>query len=52
MGVVSLILLVFAFACFLISAFWNPPNPPRFNLLSLGLACWVLSVILTTAIRT
>lgn len=41
----TLILLVFAFVCFTLSAFWNP-NPPKLNLVSLGLAFWVLSEIL------
>jgi hypothetical protein len=42
---ISLILLVLAFVCFLLSAFWNPA-PPRVNLIALGLAAWVLSVLL------
>jgi len=41
----TLILLVFAFVCFTLSAFWQP-NPPRFNLVSAGLAFWVLATIL------
>ena len=45
---VTLILLVFAFVCFALAAFWVP-NPPRFNLIAAGLAFWVLSIILTTA---
>lgn len=40
----TLILLVFAFVCFVLAAFW--PNPPRVNLIAAGLAFWVLSVIL------
>jgi hypothetical protein len=43
----TLILLVFAFVCFTLAAFWNP-SPPRFNLIAAGLAFWVLSIILTT----
>lgn len=39
----TLILLVFAFVLLAVSAFWNPP---RVSLLSLGLACWCLSLIL------
>lgn len=39
------ILLVFAFVCFCLAAFWNP-QPPRVNLIAAGLAFWVLSVIL------
>lgn len=45
----TLILLVFAFVCFALAAFWNP----RINLIAAGLALiaaglafWVLSVIL------
>jgi len=41
----TLILLVFAFVCFALAAFWNP-SPPRINLISAGLAFWVLSAIL------
>lgn len=41
----TLILLVFAFVCFALAAFWNPV-PPRINLIAAGLAFWVLSVIL------
>lgn len=41
----TLILLVFAFVCFTLAAFWNP-NPPRINLIAAGLAFWVLSHIL------
>jgi hypothetical protein len=41
----TLILLVFAFVCFVLGTFWNPA-PPRINLIAAGLAFWVLSVIL------
>lgn len=41
----TLVLLVFAFACFCLAAFWNP-NPPRVNLIAAGLAFCVLSVLL------
>lgn len=41
----AIILLAIAFACFLLAAFWQP-NPPRLNLIGLGLALWVLSVLL------
>jgi hypothetical protein len=41
----TLILLVFAFVCFVLSAV-GVPNPPRLNLMAAGLAFWVLSVIL------
>jgi hypothetical protein len=47
----SLILLVFAFVFFCIGAFLGPgPNPGpwwgRFNVVSAGLACWVLTELL------
>lgn len=42
----TLILLVFGFVLLAVSAFWNPP---RISLLSLGLACWCLSLILSDA---
>jgi hypothetical protein len=41
----TVILLVFAFVCFCLAAFWTP-SPPRFNLIAAGLAFWVLSVLL------
>ena len=41
---ISTILTVLAFVLFLIAAFLNPS--PRVNLGWLGLACWVLSVLL------
>lgn len=41
----QLILLVFAFVCFALAAFWNP-GPPRLNLVAAGLASWVLSILL------
>ena len=41
----TIILLVFAFVCFCLAAFWNP-QPPRINLIAAGLAFWVLSIIL------
>jgi len=44
----TMILLVFAFCCFALAAFWNP-NPPRVNLIASGLAFWVLSVLLAGA---
>lgn len=37
------ILLVFAFVCFLLGAF---PVPSRVNLVALGLAAWVLTLLL------
>lgn len=45
---ITLILLVFAFVCFTLAAFWNPV-PPRINLVAAGLAFWVLSVLLAGA---
>ena len=47
------ILLVFAFVLFVLGGFlgWGPPANPgpwytRFSLVSFGLACWVLSILL------
>lgn len=47
----SLILMVFGFVLFVLAGLGIPgPNPPsRFNLVSFGLACWVLAEILTRA---
>lgn len=42
---ISLVLLIVALICFLIGAA-NPPIAPRLNFISLGLAFWVLSLIL------
>jgi hypothetical protein len=42
---ITLILLVFAFVCFALSAFWNP-SPPRINLIAAGLAFWVLAELI------
>ena len=41
----TIILLVFSFVCFALSAFWNPA-PPRVNLIATGLAFWVLAELL------
>lgn len=41
----TLILMVFGFVCFALAAFWTPP-PPRPALGWLGLAFWLLAVIL------
>jgi hypothetical protein len=46
MSIITLILLVLAFVLFGLSAA-GVPNPPRFQFLSAGLMCWVLSVLLT-----
>jgi hypothetical protein len=46
----TMILLVFAFVCFTLAAFWNPA-PPRVNLIAAGLAFWVLSVLLEGHLR-
>ena len=43
---VTLILMVFAFVLFVLAGF-NVPAGPRWNLIGLGLACWVLAEILT-----
>ena len=50
MGILTLILLVFAFVCFVLAALWNPP-PPRPVLGWLGLAFWVLAEILGHTMR-
>lgn len=42
---ITLILMVFAFCCLVLAAFWAP-TPPRVNLIALGLAFWSLSIIL------
>lgn len=42
MNVLILVLLVFAFVCFVLAAI---PMPSRINLVALGLAFWVLTVI-------
>jgi hypothetical protein len=44
---VSIILLVVALVCFLIAAVNHPTIPARFNLVALGLAFWVLSMLVT-----
>lgn len=48
MQVLPLILMVLGFVLFLLNAFRasEPPPPYRPHLLSLGLACWILAVIL------
>lgn len=46
MVTVSLILLVAAFVLFLLAAF-SIPTPPRVNLVALGLALGVLSLLLS-----
>jgi hypothetical protein len=43
--VISLILLIFAFVLFSISAFVNPVEPWRGKLCCIALACWVLAEI-------
>jgi hypothetical protein len=51
MGVLTLILQALAVACFLIAAFWTPPNPPRVNLIALGLAFWAIVVLVAGYMR-
>ena len=41
----NLILMVFAFVCFTLAAFWNPA-PPRVNLIAAGLAFWTLAILI------
>jgi hypothetical protein len=40
------ILMVFAFVLFVLAGL-GVPTPPRFQLIGWGLACWVLSILLT-----
>jgi hypothetical protein len=40
-----ILLLMFAFVCFVVSTF-NVPPPPRINWQSAGLACWIASLFL------
>jgi hypothetical protein len=51
MSLLSMILVVFAFVLFAISAVWNPsPDTPwRARLVCAGLACWTLAEILSRA---
>jgi len=46
MALISLILLVAAFVLFVIAAIGVPAG--RYNLMSAGLACWVLSVLIVS----
>lgn len=39
----TVILLCFSFVCFVLAVF---PIPARFNLVALGLACWMLTLVL------
>lgn len=41
---ITTILLVVAFVCFLLAAF--NVNIPRLNFIGLGLACWVLTLLI------
>jgi hypothetical protein len=41
---ISLILLVFGFVMFVLAGL-GIPDSPRFNLVSFGLACWILAEI-------
>lgn len=45
-AVLPLILYVLAFVCFVIAAFWVNTPPARPNFVALGLASWVLAIIL------
>ena len=42
---VRLILLILAFLLFTLAVF-GVPAPPRLNLVALGLACWMLTLLL------
>ena len=44
----TLILMVFGFVLFVLAGL-GIPSPPRFNLMSFGLACWILAEILLKA---
>jgi hypothetical protein len=44
---VSIILLVFGFVCCVVYAFWQPNPAPRANLFALGVAFYLLSLILS-----
>lgn len=46
MALLSLILLIAALVVFLLGAFSVPAIPPRVQLVPLGLALWVLSLLL------
>jgi hypothetical protein len=50
MEILALILLIAALVCFLIAAF-APPAWTRPGMVPLGLACWVLTVIIDAANR-
>lgn len=41
---IQFVFLLIAFVCFIASAVYNPPAP-RFNLIGLGLAFWVLTYL-------
>jgi hypothetical protein len=45
MGIISLVLMVLAFVCFIVATA-GVPIPPRVNMQALGLALWSLAVIL------
>ena len=48
MPILTIILLVFAFVFFVLEGL-GIPQPPRFNFIGWGLACWVFAVILGAA---
>ena len=45
MPTLRLLLFVFGFVCFVLSAL-GVPSPPRCNLQSAGLACWIATLFL------
>lgn len=47
MDVAVLILLIFGFVLFVLAGFRSPPDA-RYGLIGLGLACWILTAILTS----
>jgi hypothetical protein len=46
MATVGLILMVAAFILFVLGALGIPGVPQRYNLVSAGLACWALTVLI------
>ena len=45
---ISLILMLFGFVLFVLAGL-NIPQPPRWNFIGWGLACWVLAEVLKAA---
>lgn len=49
----NILLLILAFVCLALAAIGVPPQPPppRWNLMALGLAFWVLALLVGTGLR-